>query len=106
MMKPKSYGNGQKKHHTCPVKVLLMITLAAHFYFLYKYHHALVDFEVKGGKLTSKWCHQEKKEKTIKRQSNVLAYSIVDHDKEFSEVVAPQPQVQTYRVDNQPQQMV
>jgi hypothetical protein len=77
-----------------------------------KYQHALEDFEEAGGKLEPKWCKwakkNEKKEKKIQpqSQSQVFTYSIVDHDKQFPEVAAPQPQVQTYNIDRSTQQMV
>lgn len=103
-----------KKHHCCPLKVLLIFLFAAHFYFMKKYQHALEDFEAAGGKLQPKWCKWakkcEKKREQVQpapqRQNQVFTYSIVDHDKVFPEVTAPQPQVQTYTVDNSMQQMV
>lgn len=107
-----------KRHPFCPVKVLLIIVFIAHFYFLKKYQHALEDFIQAGGKPKPmcKWmknkecrknkrCEQEQVQNT-QRQSPVFEYSIVDHDKEFPEVVAPEPQVQTYRVDQESHQMV
>lgn len=105
-----------KRRHCCPVKVVLIITLMAYFYFLKKHQHAMEDYINAGGKLQCKWwkkCHDKKEKKEQKKrieptksQSAVLEYSIVDHDKEFPEVVAPQPQVQTYRIEKPTQQMV
>lgn len=74
------------------------------------------EYIAKGGKLEAKKCKWGKcckkeevaqEKKVVKqRQNQVFEYSIVDHDKEFPEVVAPQPVVQTYRVEKQTQQMV
>lgn len=93
-----------------------MITLACYFYFLKKHQHALEDYVKNGGKLTPKWCKYmknncEKKDEQApiqptKAQSPVFEYSIVENDKEFPQVVAPQPQVQTYRIEKEAQQMV
>lgn len=111
-----NHGKHHGKHHgTCPIKVLLIFTLACYFYFLKKHQHALEDYINAGGKLSNKckWMkkHCEKKEvqattQQARSQGAVYEYSIVDHDKEFPEVVAPQPQVQTYRIEKEAQQMV
>ena len=66
--------------------LFLIFVLAAHFYFLRKFHVALEDYEKKGGVLKTKK-EQKKESRAIEspRQSVVYDYTIV-------------PEIQTHRV--------
>jgi len=85
--------DGKKHHIPCPVPFILAVVFAFHFYYLSKFRKSQEDFEAAGGKLVPKFgrwrCPNKQVEPQPQQTSNVVNYSIVDHDKEFPEVTAP-----------------
>jgi hypothetical protein len=104
------HGSEHKKHcRFCPVKAFLIATFVAFFYFLKKHQHAMEEYIEKGGKLESKggcpWrkCKKGKESEAPKKQNPIFEYTL-DHEQPV--VIAPQPVIQTYRVEKPAQQMV
>ena len=102
-------------HHACAlIPVLLVLTFVSHLVFIRKYAAALDAFIADGGKIKAKWCKKGKKDKKqkkekkiaaqqspVQRSSNVIEYSICDHDKEeYPQVSAPTTYVEVKKTNN------